>query len=116
MLVCYFDDSGKDPQNPITTIAGYIARDVACPRFEADVGNVYRVRRARVLHAKELHDTDGEFAGWSKLRKQAFISRVCCPRQPHVMMGLSMSALKATTQCVLRKAAESARSPRTALF
>src|ERR1700721_418925 len=29
MLVCYLDDSGKDPQNPITTVAGYIARETA---------------------------------------------------------------------------------------
>jgi hypothetical protein len=29
VLICYLDDSGKDPQNPITTLAGYVARDAA---------------------------------------------------------------------------------------
>jgi hypothetical protein len=106
MLLCYLDDSGKDPQNPITTIAGYIARDVAWPRFEAEVETWFTAFGVRVLHAKELHDTDGDFAGWSKLRKQAFISRVCQARQPHVMMGLSMSALKGTYAV---RAAESGR-------
>jgi hypothetical protein len=29
MLVCYLDDSGKGAQNPITTIAGYLASEDA---------------------------------------------------------------------------------------
>ena len=36
VLVCYLDDSGKDPQNPITTLAGYIARDTAWEAFERE--------------------------------------------------------------------------------
>ena len=27
MFVCYLDDSGSDLQNPITTLAGYVARE-----------------------------------------------------------------------------------------
>jgi Protein of unknown function (DUF3800) len=52
--------------------------------------------KVKVLHAKQLHDTDGDFANWTVLRKQAFISRVCQARLPHLMMGLSISALKGT--------------------
>ena len=37
VLVCYLDDSGKDPQNPITTLAGYIARDAGWEAFELEV-------------------------------------------------------------------------------
>jgi hypothetical protein len=35
VLTCYLDDSGKDPQSPITTLAGYVAPDTEWPIFEA---------------------------------------------------------------------------------
>jgi hypothetical protein len=77
VLVCYLDDSGKDLQNPVTTIAGYVARDAAWIAFESDVENWFGQYGVTVLHAKELHDSDGEFRGWPVLKKQAFISLVC---------------------------------------
>lgn len=94
VLVCYLDDSGKDPQNPITTLAGYIARDSGWAAYEDAVEPWFTEYGVRVLHAKQLHDTDGEFEGWSVLKKQTFVSRICQARAPHLMMGLSMSALK----------------------
>ena len=36
MLKCYLDDSGKDPQNSITTIAGYAATAQQWTAFETD--------------------------------------------------------------------------------
>jgi hypothetical protein len=96
VLACYLDDSGKDPQNPITTVAGYIARDTAWQAFEIEVEKWFTEFKVEVLHAKQLHDTDGDYAGWSVLKKQAFVSRICQARVPHLMMGLSMSALKGT--------------------
>lgn len=94
MLVCYLDDSGKDPQNPITTIAGYIAREDAWQKFEAEVEPYFAERQVSILHAKELHDTDGQFKGWTRLQKQAFVARISQVSGRHLMMGLSMSALK----------------------
>jgi hypothetical protein len=97
VLVCYLDDSGKDPQSPITTLAGYIARDTAWQAFENDVQRWFTEFNVNILHTRDLHASDGEFrdeALWTRLRKQAFVSRVCQARGPHVMMGLSMSTLK----------------------
>jgi hypothetical protein len=62
VLVCYLDDSGKDPQNPITTIAGYIAKDTAWQAFEVEVEKWFTEFKVNVLHANQLHDTDGDFA------------------------------------------------------
>jgi hypothetical protein len=106
VLVCYLDDSGKDPQNPITTIAGYIARDTEWEGFEAVVQKWFTEFNVNVLHAKQLHDTDGDFKGWTVLRKQAFVARICQTRVPYLMMGLSMSALKGTYEV---RAGESGR-------
>jgi hypothetical protein len=91
----YLDDSGKDPQNPITTLAGYIATEEGWAAYEREVERWFAEYSVNVLHAKELHDTDGEFKGWSKLKKQSFVSRICLARFPHLMMGMSMSAAKA---------------------
>jgi len=106
VLVCYLDDSGKDPQNPITTLAGYIARDTGWEAFETDVEKWFDHYKVNTLHAKDLDDTHGEFKGWPVLKKQAFVSRVCQVRAPHLMMGMSMSALKGTYKV---RAAESGR-------
>jgi hypothetical protein len=98
VLVCYLDDSGKDPQNPITTLAGYIAKESGWAAYEAQVERWFSEYGVNILHAKELHDTDGDFNGWPRLKKQSFVSRICLARAPHLMMGLSMSAAKGTYQ------------------
>jgi hypothetical protein len=95
VLVCYLDDSGKDPQNRITTVAGYIAKDDQWEAFEVAVEPWFTEPGVKILHAKDLHNTDGEFVGWSVLTKQAFVSRICQAMSPHLLMGMSMSAVKA---------------------
>jgi hypothetical protein len=94
VLVCYLDDSGKDPQSEITTVAGYIARAEAWEAFESEVRPIFVERNVSILHAKEMHDTDGEFKGWTVLQKQAFVARIGQVSSRHLMMGMSMSALK----------------------
>jgi hypothetical protein len=96
VLSCYLDDSGKDPQNIVTTIAGYIARDEQWAEFEQAVQPIFARYGVRILHSKELHATDGDFEGWTVLRKQAFVARLCMERSSRLMLGLSMSALKSS--------------------
>lgn len=95
MLVCYLDDSGKDPQNPVTTIAGYIAKDDEWEAFETEVEPIFTAYKVKILHAKDLEDTDGEFKGWKVLKKQAFVAKICQPLSKHMMLGMSMSCVKA---------------------
>src|SRR5439155_15374981 len=96
--VCYLDDSGKDPQNPIITVAGYIARDDAWQAFASEVERLCTEKHVPVIHAKELHDTDGCFKDWTRLQKQAFVAKIGQASSRHLMMGLSMSALKGSYQ------------------
>ena len=98
MLVCYLDDSGKDPQNPIETVAGYIAREDAWQAFESEVEPIFAEKKVSILHAKELHDTDGDFKNWTRLQKQTFTARIGLVAARHVMMGFSMSAQKRSYQ------------------
>ena len=95
VLVCYLDDSGKDPQNPVTTLAGYVAKEDMWRDFEVAVEPVFADKDIKILHAKDLHDTDGEFKGWRVLEKQAFVARICQTMSPRLPLGVSMSAHKA---------------------
>jgi Protein of unknown function (DUF3800) len=96
VLVCYLDDSGKDPQNRITTIAGYAASDEQWKAFEIEVEVWFTEFNVKIFHAKDLHNTDGEFAEWSRLKKQAFVARLCQAMSHHLQLGVSMSAAKET--------------------
>lgn len=96
VLVCYLDDSGKDPQNRVTTLAGFVAREEDWKAFEKEVEPIFARRKVEVLHAKDLEDTDGEFEGWSVLKKQAFVAQVCQVLSRHSMLGVSMSCVKTT--------------------
>lgn len=95
MLVCYLDDSGKDAQNPLSLVAGYVARDTAWEAFETAVEPWFVDYEVPILHATDLKGTRGYFKGWPVLKKQAFVSRICQARNPHVMMGVSMAVAKA---------------------
>ena len=94
MLVCYLDDSGKDAENPITTIAGYVASEEAWAEFEKEVEPYFVERHVSILHAVELHNTRGEFKGWSVLSKEAFVARIAQVASKHVSFGFGMSAEK----------------------
>ena len=103
MLECYLDDSGKDPQNPVTTIAGYLAHESGWKAFETEVEAIFQRRKVRVLHAKELESTRGDFKGWKVLQKQAFVAQICQVMSRHVGLGLTMSAVKAPYKALAAK-------------
>src|SRR4051794_14633206 len=106
MLICYLDDSGKDPQNPITTVAGYAATAEQWQKFEWEAEPIFASTGVQVLHTKDLYHTDGEFKGWSLARKRGFIGQLSAAMSRHVLLGVSISAVKET---YLRRAAESHR-------
>jgi hypothetical protein len=96
VLVVYLDDSGKDPQNRITSIAGYVATDEQWEAFGVEVERWFTEFGVKILHAKDLHNTDGEFADWTVLRKHAFVARLCQAMSHQLQLGVSMSAVKET--------------------
>jgi hypothetical protein len=48
----------------------------------------------KILHARELYATDGDFSGWSGIKKQSFVAKLCMARAQRLIMGLSMATLK----------------------
>lgn len=100
MLVCYLDDSGKDPQNQCTALAGYVARESEWIAFEQEVEKWFSHFEVGVLHATNLQGTRADFEAWSILKKQAFVARICQARNPRVMLGVSIAAQKSTYRTV----------------
>jgi hypothetical protein len=94
VLVCYWDDRGTDPQNRIVTVAGYAATDSQWAQFETAAEPIFAEYAVSILHARDLHASDGEFAGWTVLKKQAFVARLCRVLSRHALIGMSVSALK----------------------
>lgn len=98
MLVTYLDDSGKDPQNPITSLGGYAASEDAWAAFEQSAEPIFQKYIGNEpLHAKDLYHGKGEYKGWKVLKKQSFVAQLCMelyPRQP--LMGISFSVRKAS--------------------
>jgi hypothetical protein len=98
LLVSYLDDSGKDPQNPITSLGGYAAAEDAWKMFEAEAEPIFQKYIGdEPLHAKDLYHGEGLYEGWSVLTKQSFIAQVCRPLyRQRPLLGVSFSVLKAT--------------------
>jgi hypothetical protein len=94
VLVCYWDDSGTDPQNRLVTVAGYAATDSQWAEFEAEAEPIFADYGVTILHSRELHASDGEFAGWTVLKKQTFVAKLCGALARHAIVGMSVSALK----------------------
>jgi len=94
VLVCYLDDSGKHAGSRITTVAGFVASAEQWKAFEEQVEPLFAEYGVTVLHATELHHTEGEFKGWRVIKKQSFVHKLTRVMSPLVPLGVSMSALK----------------------
>jgi hypothetical protein len=73
VLVCKLDASWTEKESATVCMAGYIAMLPAWLEFEQSAAPIFDRYGVTVLHAKEFYDTDGEFEGWSRDKKEAFI-------------------------------------------
>ena len=72
---CYLDDSGTNGL-PIVTLGGFVASTDQWERVEPLVDAVMNHHGVEVFHAKQFHDTDPPFKGWSRVRKISFAEEV----------------------------------------
>jgi len=97
VLVAYLDDSGKDPQNPITTVAGYAAPAHVWERFEREVEPIIQARIGDLpIHATNLYRGEPPYEDWSVLNKQAFVASLCRVLYPFEPLAVSFSVRKAS--------------------
>jgi hypothetical protein len=72
---CYLDDSGTSGL-PIVTLGGFVAHMNQWEIAEPKLDTVMNAHGVEVFHAKQFHDTDPPFEGWSKVRKLSFTHEV----------------------------------------
>lgn len=98
LLVSYLDDSGKDPQNPITSLGGYAAPEGAWAIFERDAEPIFQKYIGdEPLHATNLYHGKGVYEDWKVVKKQSFVAQLCMklyPLQP--LLGISFAVRKAS--------------------
>lgn len=92
-IECYFDDSYDNNGVPIVTMAGYVSTLEAWKEFEEAVLSYFNMHNISVFHAREFHNTDGNFKGWTTCKKVSFLEGLFDLLAPKVAFGISFSAL-----------------------
>jgi hypothetical protein len=95
VLVCKLDASGTDAENPIITMGGYVGLLTGWLDFEVQARAIFDRYEVNVLHAKEFYDTDDDFEGWTKLKKQTFVRELQDCIRGRLKLGISTSVVKA---------------------
>lgn len=75
-------------------MGGYVAALGAWERFEPAARSVLDHANVPILHAKEFHDTDPPFDGWSRSQKLTFATNLYDIVKEHLTLGLAFSARK----------------------
>jgi hypothetical protein len=77
-------------------MAGYVATVDQWAKFEGAARPLLRDWGVQTLHAKQFHDTNAEFTGWSAQRKIDFTVAVYRQLRQHANRGISVSTRKDT--------------------
>jgi hypothetical protein len=94
VFVCRLDASGTDRPNKIVTMAGYVGFLPEWNDFEIKAREVCARENVSVLHAKEFCDTKGDFAGWSRYKKESFVREIHDLSLGRLELGISFSVEK----------------------
>jgi hypothetical protein len=95
VLVCKLDASGTDAENPIVTMGGYVGLLTGWLDFEVRARMIFDRYEVAVLHAKKFYVTDGDFVGWTRVKKQTFVRELQDCILGRLDLGISTSLVKA---------------------
>jgi hypothetical protein len=73
IFTAYLDESGTHGGSPITLMSAFLGSARQWQNFEKDYVKLRRIYGFSVFHAKDWRDTDGEFEGWSRQKKNQFV-------------------------------------------
>ena len=94
-LVCYLDDSGNE-DDPIVTLAGYIAPAGDWLNFEVHARELFNAHKLPYLHTMDLHQRKREFKGWTRKQTAQFANVFYRILDQHTYAGFEFSVLKST--------------------
>ncbi len=93
VFACYLDDS-DDKNSLVATLAGYVATIENWRAFEVEAEPIFERYGVDILHTKDLHNTRGEFKGWTYLKKSSFVEELYDAASKYVPFGAAVSARK----------------------
>jgi hypothetical protein len=88
VLKAYMDESGTHAGSPVVTVAAYFAR----PRvWQGWTKEWNRAKRPiKVVHASDCNNLTGEFAGWDRERRDAWVAELLPVIPRHRIMGVAV--------------------------
>ena len=72
IFTAYLDESGTHGGSPITLMSAFLGSARQWQNFEKGYAKLRRQNGFSVFHAKDWRDSDGEFEGWSRIKKHQF--------------------------------------------
>lgn len=66
------DETGTDGRSPYVFVAGAVSRPTEWDKLEASWSRLLATRHVAAFHTKEWDDEEGDFSGWSKLKRDNF--------------------------------------------
>ena len=94
-LVCYLDDSGND-EDPIVTLAGYIAQARDWLNFEIHARELFDAHELPYLHTVDLHHRKKKFKGWTREQTAEFANAFYKILDQNAYAGFEFSVQKST--------------------
>lgn len=76
------------------TLAGFVAPIRLWSQYELAAAEVYQRYGVTLLHARDLHATDGEFKNWRRIKKQSFCVELSSHMRRIMPFGISISVEK----------------------
>jgi Protein of unknown function (DUF3800) len=86
VLKVYLDESGTHDESPVVTVGAYLARPKEWKKWTAS-WNVAK-KPIKVFHANDCANLWGEFEGWDKESRDAFVAKLLPVIANHKMVGL----------------------------
>jgi hypothetical protein len=85
----YLDESGTHGSSPHLIMGGMVSSQGKWAYFNKLWGKMLNCRGIRYFHTKQLKDTDGDFSGWDKQRKEGLINDAGRIQQSATMFCIS---------------------------
>jgi hypothetical protein len=86
LLKTYMDESGIHNGAPVVAVAGYISRPKHWRAWTKDWNKAKRP--IKVFHAADCANLQGEFVGWDKPRRDAFVANLLPIMPIHELAGI----------------------------
>jgi len=88
-LQVYLDESGTHGESPAVVVAGYVGEPAEWDQWTSEWERT-KEGRINVFHAVHCNNRSGEFSGWGKSERNAFVEAMLPITPKHIKIGISI--------------------------